>query len=145
MIFDRRWLLPALAAVLLIAAACGDDDDDAGSTPTDDTTPTATATATATAAPTETSTPEPTEAPGDAVQRAAIVDFTHVSITVAVGDTVRWTNGDDAPHTTTSSDGDWDSGTLANGGTFENTFTTAGAFAYVCTIHSSMTGTITVE
>ena len=113
MTFDRRWLLPAMAALLLIVAACGGDDDDASSTPTDDSTPAATATATATSEPTETSTPEPTEGPRDGVLLASIANFTHVSLTVAVGDTVRWTNVDDVPHTSTSSDGDWDSGTLS--------------------------------
>ena len=109
MTFDRRWLPAALAALLLIVAACGDDD--AGSTPTDESTQAATAADTATSVPTETSTPDPTEGPG--VLPASIANFAHVSLTVAVGDTVRWTNVDEVPHTATSSDGDWDSGTLS--------------------------------
>ena len=76
----------------------------------------------------------------------------HESLTVAVGDTLRWTNRDRQEHTTTSTEGEWDSGTLLQafeqggvGGMFDHTFTTVGTFAYICTIHPQMTGTITVE
>ena len=41
--------------------------------------------------------------------------------------------------------GEFDSGTLAQGDEFSETFGTAGTFAYHCTIHPSMTGTVTVE
>jgi len=71
--------------------------------------------------------------------------FMPANLTVAVGDTVTWTNNDDAPHTATASNGAFDSGTLDNGGTFSFTFTTAGTYAYICEIHPQMTGTITVQ
>jgi plastocyanin len=61
------------------------------------------------------------------------------------GDTVTWTNGTDAPHTVTSDTGDeLASDNLADGATFEHTFTAEGTFAYHCTIHSYMTGKIVV-
>src|SRR4051812_18710164 len=66
------------------------------------------------------------------------------SITINVGDTVRWTNLDPDRHTSTSSDGLWDSGELAQNGTFAFTFTAPGTFNYYCARHSGMTGTITV-
>jgi plastocyanin len=66
------------------------------------------------------------------------------SISVAVGSTVTWTNDDTTGHTVTADDGSFDSGTLAPGATFSNTFSTAGTFAYHCNIHHSMTATITV-
>src|SRR6266536_5746612 len=56
-----------------------------------------------------------------------------------VGDTVTWTNGTDAPHTVTSDSGDeLASGNLADGATFDHTFTVEGTFAYHCKIHSYM-------
>jgi plastocyanin len=44
----------------------------------------------------------------------------------------------------TADDGSFDSGSLATDATFSQTFDAAGTFAYHCTIHPSMTGTITV-
>ncbi len=79
-----------------------------------------------------------------ATSAVTIADFSFSpsQVTVNAGDTVRWTNNGPSPHTTTSTSGVWDSGTLAPGQTFSFTFTTAGTFAYHCTIHPQMTGTI---
>lgn len=66
-------------------------------------------------------------------------------LVVQVGDTVRWTNLDSAPHTTTSDTAVWDSGTLTTGDQFEFTFTEDGFFPYFCSIHPSMTAAIVVE
>ena len=41
-------------------------------------------------------------------------------------------------------DGAFESDTLDTGATFSTTFDTPGTFTYVCGIHSSMHGTITV-
>ena len=77
---------------------------------------------------------------------ARIVDFafTPATLTVARGSSVRWTNADGAPHTVTADDGSFASGTLAENATFTRAFRAAGTFAYFCTIHSSMTGTVVV-
>ncbi len=64
--------------------------------------------------------------------------------TVKVGDTVTWSNSSGAGHTVTADDGSFDQ-TLPSGGTASVTFATAGSFAYHCSIHSSMTGTIVVS
>ena len=55
----------------------------------------------------------------------SIVDYTYRpdSVTVAVGDSIRWTNNGSLPHTVTSGtgcsfDGDFDSGTLNPGQTY---------------------------
>jgi plastocyanin len=76
----------------------------------------------------------------------SIVDFNFApsSTTVHVGDTVTWTNNGQAPHTATANDGSFDTGTLQKGATGSHTFTTAGRFAYYCTIHPFMKGTVTV-
>ncbi len=157
MTFDRRWLLPALAALLLIVAACGDDDDDDGNAQPAPGTSTPAATMTAepseepTAEPTEAATAEPTAAPTEepaddgSTHDLQIVNFSHVDFTVAVGETVRWTNVDGTAHTTTGRDGDWDSGSMRDGSRFGHTFAAAGTFEYFCTIHPQMMGTITVE
>ena len=71
--------------------------------------------------------------------------FAPASMTVAVGTTVMWTNSDSAGHTVTADDGSFKSDTLGTGATFSQTFKTAGTYAYHCAIHSSMTGTITID
>jgi len=71
-------------------------------------------------------------------------DFVPVGITVAPGDTVRWTNNDAAPHTSTSDGGVWNSGTLSTGQSYMRAFASVGSFPYHCAIHTSMRDTITV-
>jgi plastocyanin len=66
-------------------------------------------------------------------------------LTIHVGDTVTWKNGDPVSHTATADDGSCDAGTIASGSLASQTFDTAGTFAYHCTIHSSMHGTLVVE
>jgi amicyanin len=72
--------------------------------------------------------------------------FGPLSITVKVGATVTWTNDDQDPHTVTSQNGagPLKSKTLQNGDKFQYTFTKAGTFDYLCTIHPFMTGTVVV-
>lgn len=70
--------------------------------------------------------------------------------TIAVGTTITWRNQDNTTHTVTSgvpgnSDGRFDSGNIANGGTYSFTFSTAGVYTYYCKLHPNMSGTITVQ
>ncbi|HEX7118395.1 MAG TPA: cupredoxin domain-containing protein [Longimicrobiales bacterium] len=65
--------------------------------------------------------------------------------TVAVNGTVTWTNQGQSAHTTTSEDGDWDSQAVDPGESYDHQFTTAGTYAYECTFHPGMTGTIVVR
>jgi MYXO-CTERM domain-containing protein len=72
--------------------------------------------------------------------------FTPNTVTVAVGDSVTWTNGDGVTHTATADDASFDTGQIGAGTTSTTiTFSTAGTFAYHCSIHSSMHGTIVVS
>jgi plastocyanin len=64
---------------------------------------------------------------------------------INVGSTVRWTNTDNTPHTTTSDTGVWDSSGLRMGESFDFTFTTAGTFLYHCKHFPNMVGTIEVR
>ena len=66
------------------------------------------------------------------------------TISVAVGDSVTWTNNSDAPHTVTADDDSWGSDQLGEADTFMQTFDTAGTYAYHCEIHDYMHGTVTV-
>ena len=66
------------------------------------------------------------------------------SSSVNVGDTITWTNQDTPPHTATANDGSFDTGTLNKGKSGSHTFTKAGTFPYICSIHPSMKGTVTV-
>ena len=150
----------AILAAGLILAGCADSGssdtttaDTSGDTPaTTSAPPTTTAETTApeTTAP-ETTAPETTATPTSAAAdgAAATINISGSSFgsspTVAVGDEVEVINNDGIPHTWTSSDGVFDSGTLGQGDTFSFTFEEAGEYPFVCVIHPTMTGTVTVE
>ena len=71
--------------------------------------------------------------------------FSPSSVTVHVGDIVRWTNNDGTAHTVTSDNGtSFNSGNMANGAVFTFTASITGTFPYHCAIHPGMTGTVTV-
>jgi|SRR5450432_443966 plastocyanin len=71
--------------------------------------------------------------------------FSPGSTTVKAGTTVKWTNNDGITHTVTADNNSFDSGNLASGATFSKTFSVTGTYAYHCTIHPGMTGTIIVN
>ncbi len=76
----------------------------------------------------------------------AILDYSFdgETVEIPVGATVTWTNDGGVIHTTTSTDGLWDSGIMSSGEAFSHTFDEAGSFEYICTLHPVMTGTIVV-
>lgn len=63
---------------------------------------------------------------------------------VAVGDTVRWSNGSFLTHTVTSVDGLFDSEGISEGSSFSYTFQQPGTYSYYCTIHPGMRGEVVV-
>ncbi|GAB3265901.1 plastocyanin/azurin family copper-binding protein [Nocardioides dilutus] len=65
-------------------------------------------------------------------------------VRVGLGETVTWTFPEVTQHTTTSDQGFWDSGARSGGATYVRTFTSAGRFAYHCTFHPSMHGSVAV-
>ena len=86
--------------------------------------------------------PEPARA-------AASVEVAHLmfmpgKVAVGLGETVTWTFPEVTSHTTTSDQGFWDSGTKSGGATYSRAFTSAGRFAYHCTFHSTMRGSVAV-
>ena len=71
--------------------------------------------------------------------------FVPEKVTARVGQTVRWTNSDDVRHTVKAESGaDFESKAISKGETYQAKVTKAGTIDYVCTIHPSQTGTITV-
>jgi plastocyanin len=73
--------------------------------------------------------------------------FTPNPLTITVGTTVTWTNNDSTVHNVASTAGpaSFTSGTLGTGSAFSFQFTLAGTYEYHCSIHPTMTGTITVQ
>jgi plastocyanin len=66
-------------------------------------------------------------------------------LTVAQGDTVVWVNKDAFPHTATAQDKSFDSKEIAAGKSWRFTAKKTGKFAYVCTLHPTMKGTLVVK
>jgi plastocyanin len=67
------------------------------------------------------------------------------AITVPVGATVTWTNRDDIPHTSVSTEGVFKSKVMDTDEKFSYTFTKAGTYPYYCSIHPKMTGQVVVK
>lgn len=116
----RSAALVGLAVAALIG--CGDGDDSS----------------------TTTTTTAPVEASGAEVTVAGFA-FDPEELEVQVGDEVTWTNDDGADHTATAEDGAFDVALGADGGSGSTTFDEPGTYAYVCSIHSSMTGAVVVD
>jgi plastocyanin len=70
--------------------------------------------------------------------------FIPAQLTIKAGETVVWKNTDSILHTVTSNDGLFNEN-VQPGATFSYTFTAAGTYNYVCTLHPGMNGTIIVE
>lgn len=124
--------LPTLLTCLALApglaiAGCGDDEEPPAGGGT------------------KTETPEAVSGDTVTVSMKDVL-FTPENVTVKVGQTVKWVNDDPIDHTATAKSGsDFDSGNVKAGGTFEWEADKAGKVDYVCTIHPSQKGTITVE
>jgi plastocyanin len=90
-----------------------------------------------------------TTAPSAPVSSNAVTisnnQFSSSNIQVSAGTTVTWTWASNASqHNVSFSDGTT-SGNRGANATFTRTFATAGTFSYFCTLHSGMTGTVTVK
>ena len=120
----RIVILIAIATLSIVLAACGSSSKDSSSgTPT-------------TAAPASS---------GAASDTITIQDLKFNSITVKPGATVTVKNEDTTTHTNTADNGEWDTGNIDAGSSATFTAPTkAGDYKFHCTIHSFMTGTLTV-
>jgi plastocyanin len=141
-----------LALILPVVGACSSDSaSDASSPPAATTQSTSVAdavtTTTAVVAPTPTEV-VPTDASGTTPATAGAVGiadfkFDPATINVPVGGSVVWTNNDPQQHTATSA-GNFDAGAIQPGSSMTVEFPTAGSFAYICSFHPFMTGTVVV-
>lgn len=64
--------------------------------------------------------------------------FMPMTVTIAEGDTVAWTNRDQIPHTVAEKNKLFRSGALDTGDTYSHTFDKAGTYDYFCTLHPQM-------
>jgi plastocyanin len=123
----RRLVGPLLlvAAVAIIAASCNG------------TGPSAYGASASTAATTTAAT---------AINAATIKGFSFQPdvLKVKVGAKVTWTNDDTVAHTVTADTNSFASGNLQPGRSFSFTFTRPGTYAYHCSIHPSMHGSVVV-
>ncbi|HYH59260.1 MAG TPA: cupredoxin family copper-binding protein [Thermoleophilaceae bacterium] len=139
----KKLLVLLIACLALTLAACGGDDDDDGGDSGNG------------GADVTTQAPADDDEGGGAPAGGETVDvdipsisFEPAEVTVPAGSTIVWTNSDDLPHTVTKDGGpggDFDSGNIEPGGTFELTADVAGTVDYVCTIHPGQAGSFTVE
>lgn len=134
-----RTIAALLASGALLFAACGDDDDSAS--PDESTETTAADSG-------DTGSDDGSSGGGEAVDTVDIVDFEYapVDATVAAGSEVTFTNADGTPHTATASDGSFNTDSID--GDAEGTITAPdepGEYAYICSFHPFMKGTLIVE
>jgi plastocyanin len=129
----KRLSAVALPLILVALAGCGSSSSSSSSS---------------TASPTPAATTTASAAASGAVVPVVMqnISFNPPSIHAKVGQTVKWTNMDSAPHNVTYVSGPQftSSPTFTNGGTFTLKLTKAGTIAYRCTIHPGMNGTILV-
>jgi len=72
------------------------------------------------------------------------VAYQPAELAVKRGDTVAWVNKDPFPHTVTVP-GTFDSHEIAAGSTWKYVARNAGTYAYICTLHPNMKGTLAVQ
>lgn len=141
----------ALAVVVACGGTGGNDvtTTSVSGTPTTGGGPTTTDTSPTTTEPSAPTTTEPTTTPTDpppTPDHQLIISGMAFNVPsgVSVGELIEVVNQDPVPHTWTSTDGVFSSGSLSDGTTFLYTFEEAGTFSFLCTIHPEMTGSITV-
>jgi LPXTG-motif cell wall-anchored protein len=72
-------------------------------------------------------------------------EFSPSNVTVAVGESVTFTNQGDNLHTATAEDGSFDTGIVNPGSSATVTLDSPGSFPYICNVHGAkMSGVITV-
>ena len=86
---------------------------------------------------------------GDGSSFVVIENFEHSTLSISAGEAVVWANADGVVHTITSgssgvADGGFDSGLVGPGQAYTQRFDTPGAYAFTCTLHPAMNGTVIV-
>jgi plastocyanin len=73
------------------------------------------------------------------------MQFAPATLEVHAGDTVVWQNRDPFPHTATSTKRGFDSRAIPAGGSWKFVARRKGEFDYLCTLHTTMKGTLVVK
>ena len=82
---------------------------------------------------------------------APIINFSFGSVEANVGETIRFGNADGVPHTVTAGSsinprpGEFDSGVLGTGGTYEISFNEPGNYQIFCALHPEMQATVVIN
>jgi plastocyanin len=156
---DVRFGVAMLALTGVILAGCSSKSTEPGctencpgeqtTTPAESTTSVSTTSANTTTTSTTNSTSPVARNPITWNRNVTDNNFPDGTFTVQRNDTVQWTHRGSFPHSVTSA-GNFDShpncppACMVTGQTFSHKFDQVGEFRYVCRVHSSMTGTITV-
>jgi plastocyanin len=135
-------------AVGALAVSCGGGDSTSGSSPN------ATSAATNAVSSVAASPAVPATAAGGSANVVKMVEgvgdpntawkFEPAQITVKAGEMIKFQNTGAEPHSATGDDNSFDSGTVNAGDAKTVTFSKAGTFAFHCSFHPWMKGTITV-
>jgi plastocyanin len=120
-------LLAAVCALALVAAGCGSSSKKTTANP-----------------PPAASSTQPSSG-GTVTVDMKNIAFSPNSVTVKVGQTVKWVNQDTVAHNVTAQSGAFKSTNFGPGGSFTFKATKPGTFGYVCTIHPGMNGTLIVK
>jgi plastocyanin len=72
-------------------------------------------------------------------------NFSPMTLTVAAGSTVTWTNHDDIPHTVRAVDGSFHSKAMDTDDSYSFTFAKPGVYSYFCSVHPKMVGKVVVK
>jgi plastocyanin len=139
----RRYVAVTAFTAAALLAACGSSGTDVSSGGTTATSAGGSNRGGIYGSPSDTAAAPAPAAGGDAVTIKGFA-FGPGDLSVKAGTAVTWTNDDSTKHKIKSDDGSFDSDDLNQGDTFEHTFDAAGTFPYICSIHPSMKGTITV-
>ena len=132
--------LVVVAVALLGAAACGSSNS-SNTTASPSTTTPSTPTPTTPSTGSTTTVSIPVGAAG-----LTTTAFAPNPVNIKFGDSLNFVNNDSIAHTATANNGStFNSGTIAPGGSFKATFSTAGSFAYHCAFHPGMVGTVNVQ
>jgi plastocyanin len=70
--------------------------------------------------------------------------FKPASVTIATGDSIKWTNKDTKTHQVVSNSGAFASAIISPNHTYKHTFNTAGTYRYHDALHPSLTGKVVV-
>jgi amicyanin len=153
MVLIRMLRRPAGLAALLLAggltlAACSSPSSSPAAAPQSSAAPSASQSAMppmTMSAPPSASSAQTAPVAGNAVTIQGFA-FAPAALTVKAGTTVTWTNQDADAHTVTSvgDTGPLGSAALNTGQSYSYTFTKAGTYKYLCTIHPFMTATVVV-